>query len=396
MAAFYASGHGRRVTVIERNEKAGKKIYITGKGRCNLTNLRPVPEFLDHVVTNPRFLYKALYAFTPEDTIAFFEANGCPLKVERGERVFPVSDHASDVTRALFDAAKKSGVNFIFNERIKSVVTNEGGVTGVLLESGRRIDADAVILATGGRSYPSTGSTGDGYEIAKKLGHSVKDQQPSLVSMHVGWEYCRELEGLSLKNVGLSLLDGNKKLFADRGEMLFTHFGVSGPLVLSASARYNESMKNAVLKLDLKPALSHDELMSRLLRDFDKYRNKVFRNSLDDLFPKRLAPVMARLSGIDPAKRAGEVSKEERSRFAQLIKGVNMTVTGTGGFAEAVITRGGIDVKEIDPATMGSRLVRGLYFAGEVIDVDALTGGYNLQIAWSTGRLAGLSAAKDI
>ncbi len=393
MAAFFASREGRSVTVIERNEKAGKKIYITGKGRCNLTNLRPVPEFLDHVVTNPRFLYKALYAFTPEDTMNFFEEAGCPLKVERGERVFPVSDHASDVTRALFEAAKDNGVRFIFNERIRDVRTEDGRVTGVALESGRKLDADAVILATGGRSYPSTGSTGDGYAIAERLGHRVKAQEPSLVSMKIEEDFCGRLEGLTLKNVGLSLYSGGKKLYSDRGEMIFTRFGVSGPLVLSASAGYSERMSDVSLKLDLKPALDQNELVSRLSRDFEKYRNKAFKNSLDDLFPKRLAPVMAELSGIDPAKRSGEVSKEERIHFAQLVKGVKMTVAGTGGFAEAVITRGGIDVKEIDPSTMESKLVRGLYFAGEIIDVDALTGGYNLQIAWSTGRLAGLSAA---
>ena len=393
MAAFYASREGRSVTVIERNEKAGKKIYITGKGRCNLTNLRPVPEFLDHVVTNPRFLYKALYAFTPEDAIAFFEEAGCPVKVERGERVFPVSDHASDVTRALFERAKKNGVRFVFNERSRDVRTDDGKVTGAVLQSGRELDADAVILAMGGRSYPSTGSTGDGYAIAERLGHRVIPQEPSLVSLKIAEDFCGRLEGLTLKNVGLTLYSGDKRICSDRGEMIFTRSGVSGPLVLSASARYKEGMGDAALRLDLKPALDQNELVSRLARDLEKYRNKAFRNSLGDLFPRRLAPVMAELSGIDTAKRSGEVSKEERIHFAQLVKGVKMTVAGTGGFAEAVITRGGIDVREIDPSTMGSKLIKGLYFAGEMIDVDALTGGYNLQIAWSTGRLAGLSAA---
>ncbi|MCR5675685.1 MAG: NAD(P)/FAD-dependent oxidoreductase [Lachnospiraceae bacterium] len=401
MAAFSAASAGAAVTVFDRNEKAGKKIYITGKGRCNFTNLCSAEDFQSRIVTNPRFLYSALHGLTPEDTVRFFEESGCPTKVERGNRAFPKSDHASDIIRALQERCVHAGVRFRFREGVRDILTEDGGdgaekprICGILTESGERIGADAVILATGGCSYPSTGSTGDGYRMAEALGHRTTPREPSLVPFLVEEAFCGELQGLTLKNVSLTMhAEGVKKpVFSGQGEMLFTHFGVSGPLVLSASAHYHKGMK-AGLTLDLKPALSFEQLDARLIREFEEKRAKFFKNALDDLFPAKLIPVMVRLSGIPPMQRAGEIDKKSRQAFARLIGSVPMTVTGTRGFTEAVITRGGVDVRDIDPHTMASRCVDGLYFAGEVIDTDALTGGYNLQIAWSTGRLAGLSAA---
>lgn len=397
MAAFSAAETGARVTLLEKNEKAGKKIYITGKGRCNLTNIRPVPELFENIVTNPRFLYTALYGFTPEDAVRFFEESGCPCKTERGARVFPVSDHASDVIRALVMRCERAGVTLRYHTAVRRIDVREGRVCGVILSDGERIDADTVILCTGGLAYPQTGSTGDGYRMAEELGHRIIPQEPSLVPFETEEDWCGKLQGLSLKNVGLKMTaEGVKKpLYTGQGEMLFTHFGVSGPLVLSASARYHRDLGGVRLTIDLKPALTPEQLDQRLIRVFDEEHGKAFKNALDSLFPQKLIPVMTELSGIDPMCRAGEIDRKRRLAFGNLIKALPVTVTGTRGYGEAVVTRGGVDVKEVDPHTMQSRIVPGLYFAGEILDTDALTGGYNLQTAWSTGRLAGISAAED-
>ncbi len=398
MAAFSASSAGEAgsadVTVLERNEKAGKKLYITGKGRCNFTNVCSVPELLAHVVTNPRFMYSAFSSLTPEETLRFFEESGCPVKVERGRRAFPVSDHASDITRALLRRCEKCGVSFRYGTSVRGLRTEGDHVSGIELEDGSLLAADAVILATGGRAYPSTGSTGDGYRIAEELGHHILPQEPSLVPFTVADPWAAQLQGLTLRNVTLTMrVTGRKKaVFSDFGELLFTHFGVSGPLVLSASAHYHRGME-AKLFIDLKPALTEEQLDARLVSELESNRGKTFRNAISTLFPARLTPIMASLSGIPETTRASCVDRGSRRAFVHLIKELPLAVTGTRGFEEAVITRGGVDVREIDPSTMASKLVGGLYLAGEILDVDALTGGYNLQIAWSTGYLAGRSAA---
>ncbi len=429
MAALAAAESGGSVTVFEKNEKPGKKIYITGKGRCNVTNACDVNEYFDSVRRNPRFLYSAVYGYDNSMVMDFFEKNGCRLKVERGDRVFPVSDHSSDIIRTLFNAVKKAGVNVQFDTEVYSVEALGGSIAGVTYsrkdEPIIREEFDAVIICTGGKSYPSTGSTGDGYRFAKDVGHSIVEPRPSLVPFEVAENWCTDLQGLSLKNVGLKMYQGEsagqgkdgsdakgtpagteegkiaakggkkqKPVYDGFGEMLFTHFGVSGPLVLTASCFYDRD-KSARLLLDLKPALNEEQLDKRILRDFDDAPNKIFRNSLGGLFPSKLIPVMVELSGIDPEKPVNSITREERLSFVKLIKNVPMTVTGTRSFNEAIITRGGVNVKEIDPSTMESKIVSGLYFAGEVIDVDTETGGFNLQVAWSTGHLAGESAAME-
>ncbi len=422
MAALAAANSSVSVTIFEKNEKPGKKIYITGKGRCNVTNACDGTDYFDHVKRNPRFLYSAFYDFDNNAVMDFFESNGCKLKVERGDRVFPVSDHSSDIIRTLFNAVKKAGVKVLFDTEVLSVETSAGAVSAITYAdrsagSGKgsnapimREEFDSVIVCTGGVSYPSTGSTGDGYEFAKSAGHSIKEPRPSLVPFETKEDWCRELQGLSLKNVGLKLFlskkDTDKKgdntdntknskkkkpAYEGFGEMLFTHFGVSGPLVLTASCHYEKDMK-AELVLDLKPALSEKQLDARVLRDFEEGLNKQFKNVIGGLFPSKLVPVMIRLSGIDPERPVHDITKEERLSFVSLIKNLPITVIGTRSFNEAIITRGGVDVKEINPSTMESKLIKGLYFAGEVIDVDTETGGFNLQVAWSTGHLAGTSA----
>ncbi len=412
MAALAAAESGGSVTIFEKNEKPGKKIYITGKGRCNVTNACDVNDYFDHVMRNPRFLYSAVYSFDNEQVMSFFEKNGCHLKVERGDRVFPVSDHSSDIIRTLYEAVKKAGVSVLFETQVHSVEASAGKVSAVTYSSAddpiTREEFDKVIICTGGMSYPSTGSTGDGYRFAKDLGHEVVSARPSLVPFEIKEEWCTRLQGLSLKNVTLKMYQyksdeemegafapGKKKakpVYEGFGEMLFTHFGISGPIALTASCYY-EKEKKARLLLDLKPALSVEQLDKRILRDFDDAPNKQFKNVIGSLFPSKLVPVMVELSGIDPEKSVNNVTREERTAFANLIKNVPMTITGTRGFNEAIITRGGIKVKEIDPSTMESKIVSGLYFAGEVLDVDTETGGFNLQVAWSTGHLAGVSAA---
>ena len=405
MAAIAAARKGARVTLLEKNEKTGKKIYITGKGRCNLTNACETEDFFSHVITNGKFLYSSVYQMDNHAVMEFFEEAGCHLKTERGERVFPVSDHSSDVINALNRQMEKYHVKVLLHTKAEEIETEESKaaenqqnpcVTGVLLSDGKRLPADAVIVATGGLSYASTGSTGDGYRFAKELFHTVKEPVPALVPLTVKEEWCRLLRGLSLKNVSVTLLsEKKKKLYEGFGEMLFTHFGISGPLILSASSYYVKKGKKepAALILDLKPALSTEQLDKRILRDFEENKNKRFKNSLDALLPAKLVPVIVTLSGIEPEKQVNEVTRQERESLCFLLKHLTMTVTGTRGFNEAIITQGGVNVKEVNPSTMESKLVRGLYFAGEVLDLDAVTGGFNLQIAWSTGNLAGISVA---
>ncbi|CDD45989.1 nAD(FAD)-utilizing dehydrogenase [Firmicutes bacterium CAG:534] len=398
MAACMAAVEGAHVTLLEKNEKTGKKIYITGKGRCNLTNACQREEFLENVITNPKFLYSAFAQLDNQAVMNFFEKAGCRLKTERGDRVFPVSDHSSDVIAALNGELKKNRVQVMLHTEVSELLLEEGSIKGVLLSDGKKLHADAVIIATGGRSYESTGSTGDGYRFAKQAGHTIKDLRPSLVPFVVKEEWCKKLQGLSLKNVAVTLKKEKKKIYEGFGEMLFTHFGVSGPLILSASSFYTAKYngQEALLTIDLKPAMDREQLDKRILRDFEENAGKQFKNALDKLLPAKLIPVMVELSGIDPHKKTNEVTKKERSRLLELFKELKLTVNGCRGYGEAIITGGGVNVKEIDPKTMGSRLVNGLYFAGEVMDVDALTGGFNLQIAWSTGALAGKSAGEKI
>ncbi len=399
MAAIAAARGGARVTLLERNEKLGKKLYITGKGRCNVTNAGDLDNLFANVMTNAKFLYSAFYGFDNLAMMEFLEAAGCPLKTERGERVFPVSDHSSDVIAALSGELKRLGVEIRLRTRVKGLWWEaakgaQSTVRGVELAEGKRLEADRVVLATGGLSYASTGSTGDGFLLAKETGHGMIECRPSLVPFRVREEWCGDLMGVSLRNVSLGLYQGNKEIYRGFGEMLFTHFGVSGPLVLSASSYYVTRCKGeAKILIDLKPALDVPQLDRRLLRDFEESRNKQFKNALGQLFPARLIPVMIRLSGITPEKPVHEITREERKNFVELMKALPLTVIGVRGYEEAVITKGGVSVRDVNPSTMESRKVRGLYFAGEMLDLDALTGGYNLQIAWSTGHLAGTSAA---
>lgn len=408
MAAYAAAKavNGAEVLLLEQNEKLGKKVFITGKGRCNVTNACETEELFHNVVSNEKFLYSAFYGFDNQAVMDFFEKAGCRLKTERGNRVFPVSDHSSDIIAALERKLKEERVCVRLHTKVKAVLTEQEKVTGVRLEDGTREEAEAVIIATGGVSYPSTGSTGDGYRFAKEAGHKVKPPLPALIPFTIEEKWCKELQGLSLKNVSVSLRIGKKELYFGLGEMLFTHFGVSGPLILSAGSIYSKELGNTgagsagsnvpvQLLVDLKPALSAEQLDKRLLRDFGGNKNKQFKNSLGGLFPAKLIPVMLELSGILPEKKVNEISKEERKQFVLKIKNLPLTVTGTRPVEEAIITMGGVNVKEINPSTMESKKVKGLFFAGEVLDVDAFTGGFNLQIAWSTGYLAGKSAGKE-
>lgn len=419
MAAIGAAKEGARVTLLEQNEKTGKKIFITGKGRCNLTNACEQEDFFSHVISNGKFLYSAFYQMDNQSVMDFFENAGCRLKVERGDRVFPVSDHSSDVIAALNRQMEKEGIKVCLHTKVKEILTTvESGnleyaaedvndaqsqpeelrIMGVKLADGRVLNADAVIVATGGKSYETTGSTGDGYGFAEGVGHTVKEVKPALVPFTVKESWCMELQGLSLKNVAITLKSDKKKIYEGFGEMLFTHFGVSGPLILSASSYYVKKFYGMPVQLliDLKPALTREQMDKRLLKDFDENKNRQFKNALDGLFPSKLIPIMIRLSGISPEKRVNEITREERSHLIECTKALALTVTGTRNFKEAIITQGGVHVKEVNPSTMESKLVKGLYFAGEVLDLDAVTGGFNLQIAWSTGYLAGVSAAKEV
>ena len=394
MVAVTAARRGKNVLLLEKNEKLGKKLFITGKGRCNLTNSAEIEELFNAVVSNPKFLYSSFYSFTNDQVISFFEGLGVKTKVERGGRVFPESDHSSDVIRALEQEMKRLGVRISLRTEVKEILTEDGRAKGVRLSSGRMIAADAVIIATGGISYPSTGSTGDGYRFARECGHKVTDLSPALVPMEVKEWYAKELMGLSLRNIGIRITDGKKKLYEEFGEMLFTHYGVTGPVILSASSIVGKKLKEhpLTLHIDLKPALTEEQLDKRVLREFEANHNRQFKNAVDSLFPAKLKPVAIELSGIPEEKKVNEVTKEERLHFVRLIKDFSMTLTGLRGYHEAIITKGGVSVKEIDPGTMESKLVKGLYFAGEVLDLDAVTGGYNLQIAWSTGYLTGANA----
>ena len=391
MAAYQASENGHKVILVDKNEKLGKKIYITGKGRCNLTNAGELEVIFNNIMTNRKFLYSALYSFTNDDVINFFENNGMKTKIERGNRVFPVSDHSSDVISTVTKALRKNKVDIRLFTPVKDLIITNDKACGVLLENGEKIMCDSVIIATGGLSYPSTGSTGDGYRFAKDSGHTINKCEPSLVPMNIKEEWVKELQGLSLRNVNVRIINGKKKLYNELGEMLFTHFGVSGPLILSASAMINRKYFDENLKIiiDLKPALDVEQLNKRILRDFEEELNKQFKNSLNKLLPSKLVPVVINLSGIDPDKQVNTITKEERQKLAYLLKNLEISFNGFRGWNEAIITKGGISVKDINPSTMESKIVSNLYFCGEVLDLDALTGGYNLQIAWSTGYLAG-------
>ena len=393
IAAAAAAENGRPVILLEKNEKLGKKLYITGKGRCNVTNACIRDKFFENIVSNPKFLYSAFHEFDNSRFMELLKENGCSLKVERGERVFPVSDHASDVTAALERLLRKREVQIRLRSAVRSILTEEGQVTGVCLADGSEILAGSVILATGGLSYRTTGSSGDGHRMAQELGHKVKECVPALVPLEIREDWCKKLQGLSLKNVSLEMTCGKKKLYQGFGEMLFTHFGVSGPLVLSASSYYGKAKEPADvwLTVDLKPALEPDQLDKRILRDFEENVNRQFKNALSGLYPAKLIPVIIERTGIDPEKKVHEITRQERRSLAELTKQFTMQVQGKRGFEEAVITQGGVKVKEVNPSTMESKVVRGLYFAGEILDLDALTGGFNLQIAWSTGYLAGTS-----
>ena len=393
MAAYAAASCGHSVVLLEQNEKLGKKLFITGKGRCNVTNACEREKLFENVVSNPKFLYSAFSEFDNGDLMELLRRAGCPLKVERGERVFPVSDHASDVTAALTRLLKEGGVEVRLRVKVKEISVADGRVTGVLPADGQYIRADAVVLATGGLSYPTTGSRGDGHRIAEGLGHTLKTCTPALTPMETAEQWCTSLQGLSLKNVTLTMRCGGKQIWSGFGEMLFTHFGISGPLVLSASSYYGKCKdKTAVTAaVDLKPALTMEQLDRRILRDFEENRNKQFKNVIGSLYPSRLVPVMILLSGIDGEKKIHEVTRQERSRLAEVTKNLTMRGTGLRDFAEAIITQGGVRVKEVNPSTMESKIVQGLYPVGELLDLDAVTGGFNLQIAWSTGYLAGRS-----
>ena len=397
IAAIFSARNGQEVHLFEKNEKLGKKIYITGKGRCNLTNACDMEELLDAVVTNKKFLFSSFYGFTNEETMEFFEELGLQMKTERGNRVFPMSDHSSDVIRVLQEELKRLNVKLHLNTKVTWVGEKDGAFSWLKLEDGTTVSGDACIIATGGNSYQTTGSTGDGYRFARDLGHTVTEIRPALVPVETKEAYVRELQGLSLRNVEVSIFDGKKELYREFGEMLFTHYGVSGPLILTASSFIGKKLEQKPLRLliDLKPALSEEQLDARVLRDFEENKNRQFKNAIGKLFPSKLIPVMIELSGTDPDKKVNEISREERSRFVSIIKGVEITLTKLRGYNEAIITQGGVSVKEINPATMESKKVKGVYFAGEVLDLDAVTGGFNLQIAWSTGNAAG-SCVADI
>ena len=393
-AAISAAENGADVMLFEKNDRCGKKLRITGKGRCNVTNDCSTEEFLQNVPTNPRFLYSALSVLSTQDVKDFFEDEGVPLKTERGKRVFPVSDKAQDIVSALVSACHSRGVKII-NEKVRSLVISEEKIKGIVTESGE-YTADAVIVCTGGRSYTRTGSDGDGYTFAKAAGHTVTPLLPSLVPIVCAGKLCPSLQGLSLKNVSLSITDKNtkKEVYSDFGEMMFTHFGITGPMVLSASAHIPDIASGKYeARINLKPALDEKTLDTRILSDFSKYSNKDLINALGDLLPQKLIPVVISLSGIDPRKKINSITREERQSLSDVIRGLRLTLIGFRPLEEAIITKGGVSVKEIDPKTMASKKCAGLYFAGEVIDVDAYTGGFNLQIAFSTGKLAGRSAA---
>lgn len=393
-AAIAAAGNGNEVFLYEKNEKLGKKLFITGKGRCNLTNDCDMDAFFAAVVSNPRFLYSSFYNCTNQDVIDFFEKAGVRTKTERGGRVFPGSDHSSDVIKGLESELRRLGVKVKLHAEVKDIKVRDERFEKLVFTNGSEAEGDCCIVATGGLSYRTTGSTGDGYRFAERIGHTVKPCIPSLVPVETAESWVGGLQGLSLRNVEATVRDGRKKLYQEFGEMLFTHYGVSGPLIISASSRVGRKLmeKPLTLDIDLKPALDEDALHKRILRDFEENQNRQFKNAVGKLFPAKLIPVMIELSGIPPEKKVNVISREERNAFVRLIKHFTMTLTRLRDYDEAIITKGGISTKEIDPKTMESKLVKGIYFAGEVLDLDALTGGFNLQIAWSTGYAAGENA----
>lgn len=395
MMAAIAASDKHEVVLLEKSEKLGKKLFITGKGRCNITNAKDIGDFFEYIPGNPYFLYSALYTFTNLDTMNFFEELGVKLKVERGDRVFPMSDKSSDIISAFQDVLNRKRVKTYLNAPVKRIISNNNRITSVELLDGRNINGDYFILCTGGMSYPRTGSTGDGFHFAKELGHNIIKPRPSLVPITTSEEWIKDLQGLSLRNVELSIISSEGKvLFKDFGEMLFTHFGISGPLVLSASGVVRDNTKLKAI-INLKPALSFEELDKRTQSDFAKYANKDFKNSLDELLPKKLIGTIIKLSGIDEDKKVNLITREERRSLVKLLQGFALNISGLRPIEEAIVTSGGVDTKEIDPSTMNSKLIENLYLAGEVIDVDAYTGGYNIQIALSTGYLAGTKAGEQ-
>ena len=394
MAALFAARGGAKVTLLERNEKLGRKVYITGKGRCNVTNDCTLDEFLQETPRNPRFLYSALSFFSPQDMMRLLEEGGCPVVVQRGRRVFPATEKASDVTRTLQKLMTGAGVRTVTGAQVKAINAQDGRVTGVTLENGATMTADKVILATGGRSYPATGSTGDGYEMAAALEHTVQPQSSVLSAIETVESWPCELQGLSLRNVTMTLRKGKKTLYTELGEMLFTHFGISGPLTLTMSCHLPENLSEAQVTLNLKPGLSSEQLDARLQREFAAQSRKQLRNVMPSLLPGKLAEIFPRLCGVDGGKTCDQVTRQEREALVAAMQSLPIGLKRLAPLEEAIVTRGGISVREIAPATMESKLVSGLYFAGEVIDVDAHTGGYNLHIAWATGALAGHSAAQ--
>lgn len=398
LASIIAAKNGCAVTLFEKNEKLGKKVYITGKGRCNVTNNCDPEELLQAVMSNQKFLYSAFYSFTSQDMMQLLEDAGVPLKTERGNRVFPVSDHSSDIIHGLELLMKKYRVQIHLRSEVKNLLTENGIVTGIQLTDNKVYTADAVIVATGGLSYPTTGSTGDGYRFAAETGHTVTECMPSLVPLTTKEAYIPLMKGLSLRNIELTVKRGKKTVYQDFGEMMFTHFGITGPLVLSASAKIGKFLQKGEelnAYLDLKPALSHEQLDDRILREFSSAQNKQFKNVIGVLFPSSLTPVIIGLGPIPEDKVIHDISREERLAFGALIKAFPFTITGLGGFSEAVITRGGVSVREIQPGTMESKKIKNLYFIGEVLDLDAVTGGYNLQIAWSTAYLAATDVCRN-
>ena len=389
MAAGQAARRRRSVLMIDKNDRPARKVMITGKGRCNVTNDCDNETFLKNIRSNPRFLYSAIAGFSTADTMEFFENLGVRLKTERGNRVFPVSDRAADIVDALSTFAKSAGARYQ-KGRVEKILSGTEGVEAVVLADGETIACTDVIVATGGESYPGTGSTGDGYRLARMLGHEVTRIRPSLIPIETEDSFCKEMQGLSLRNVTLTVTKGKKKMFSELGEMLFTHFGVSGPLVLSASSHMDdEIMGEYVLHIDLKPGLSPEQLDARLLRDFEKYKNKDFLNALGDLLPRKMIPVMVRRSGIEGTSKVHQITRQQRRNLVERVKDFTIIPKAIRPINEAIVTAGGVSVKQVDPKTMESKLCRGLYFAGEVLDLDAYTGGFNLQIAFSTGFAAG-------
>ena len=395
LAAIFAARNGHKVVLFEKYDRLGKKLFITGKGRCNITNACDRDEFFEQIISNPKFFFRAYHSFSNFDTMDFFEQLGLPLKTERGNRVFPLSDKSSDVIAVLRRELERQGVEIKYQTEVSEVVTREGSFYGIKLKGKKEvITADAIIITTGGLSYPLTGSTGDGFEFAKSLGHKVTQLSPSLVPIHVKESFVKELMGLSLKNVEVTVTAGQKVVFKEFGELLFTHFGVSGPIILSASSYilpYLNKQESLQISIDLKPALTAEQLDVRILRDFEEFKNKQFKNSLDQLLPNKLIDVIIRLSCIDSEKKVNSITKEERLALVNLLKNLKLQITRLSDYSQAVVTKGGIQVKEINPSTMESKIIPNVYFAGEVLDLDALTGGFNLQIAWSTAYLAGNS-----